>query len=81
MTLTARQVQDRKAERQRQATAMAVQRQEANMALATNTCPACGRGVRTNLAITGWVQCEQFGSIGFRKDDNAPSCSWQGFTQ
>ena len=43
-------------------------------------CPMCGRGVRRNWSITGWIQCEQFGAVGFRADGSMPSCSWQGFT-
>ncbi len=54
---------------------------EARAALAANKCPCCGRGVRLNLSITGWVQCDQFGAPGFRKDRNAPGCDWQGFTR
>lgn len=52
---------------------------EAGAALAANKCPQCGGGVRRNLALTGWVQCEQFGAVGFRKDASKPACSWQGF--
>lgn len=53
---------------------------EAQKAEETNCCPLCGRGVRRNLALTGWVQCEQHGDGHFRKDPAAPRCSWQGFT-
>jgi hypothetical protein len=48
-------------------------------ALRLNCCPLCGKTVRRNLALTGWVQCSQYGSVGFRADDSQPSCSWQGF--
>lgn len=41
-------------------------------------CPLCGRAVRHNLALTGWVQCQGYGAEGFRT--GAP-CEWQGFTQ
>ena len=44
-------------------------------------CPYCGSGLRHNLSIAGWIQCEQFGADGFRKDDSKPSCSWQGFVK
>jgi len=54
---------------------------EAAEALRTNTCPTCGRKVRRNLSLTGWVQCEQFGAPAFRKDSTAAPCDWQGFTQ
>jgi hypothetical protein len=43
------------------------------------SCPQCGAGVHRNWAITGWFQCDQYGSDGFRKDDAKPACSWQGF--
>lgn len=60
---------------------MAEQRAEAAQALHANTCPRCGRGVRRNPSLTGWVQCEQYGAEGFRKDATQPACGWQGFTQ
>lgn len=44
-------------------------------------CPTCGAGLRYNGSITGWWQCEQYGSVGFRKDANKPACSFQCFTQ
>jgi len=47
--------------------------------IADGKCPRCGRGLRRNLAITGWIQCEQFGAEGFRADDSQPSCSFQTF--
>lgn len=59
---------------------MAAAKAEAGKALAENRCPCCGKGVRQNLALTGWVQCEQFGAPTFRKDSSLPSCDWQGFT-
>lgn len=37
-------------------------------------------GVRQNLALTGWVQCDGYGAEGFRKAGSKP-CAWQGFTQ
>jgi hypothetical protein len=40
-------------------------------------CPDCGSGLKQNLSITGWWQCEQFGAAGFRMDDNKPSCDFQ----
>jgi hypothetical protein len=54
---------------------------EAQDALRSNCCPTCGRKVTRNLSITGWVQCSQFGAVGFRADANAAPCGWQGFTQ
>lgn len=43
----------------------------------SGVCPQCGAGIRRNLAITGWYQCEQYGAEGFRKDSAKPSCSFQ----
>lgn len=57
---------------------MAAQQAEAVLA-ATKGCPTCGRPVRRNLAITGWIQCEQYGAVGFRADGALPACSYQGF--
>lgn len=44
-------------------------------------CPDCGKGLKLNLSLAGWWQCEQFGAEGFRKDSSKPACSWQGFTE
>lgn len=47
--------------------------------VAIGKCPLCGAGLRRNLSLTGWWQCEQAGAVGFRKDASKPSCSWQTF--
>lgn len=47
----------------------------------TGCCPQCGNGLRQNLSITGWIQCDQYGTEGFRKDSTKPACSYQGFTE
>jgi uncharacterized protein (DUF983 family) len=44
-------------------------------------CPSCGAGLVLNRSISGWVQCEQYGTEGFRKDSTKPSCSYQGFME
>lgn len=49
--------------------------------VASGRCPTCGAGLRRNLSLAGWWQCEQLGAEGFRKDASKPSCSWQGFTE
>ena len=67
-------------EKKRMAERIAAAHAEALAAWNSNRCPECGRGIRRNLALSGWVQCEQYGAEGFRKDPNAPSCDWQGFT-
>lgn len=53
---------------------------EAKRIVSAGKCPQCGAGLRHNLAITGWWQCEQYGTVGFRKDSSKPSCSFQTFT-
>jgi uncharacterized protein (DUF983 family) len=54
---------------------------EVRAVVLSGVCPRCGSGLRRNLSLTGWWQCEQFGADGFRKDDAKPSCHWQGFTE
>lgn len=54
---------------------------ETRAIVASGKCPCCGSGIRRNLAITGWYQCEQYGAEGFRKDSSKAPCSWQGFTE
>ena len=53
---------------------------ETQRVVASGQCPRCGRGLRRNLALAGWWQCEQYGAEGFRKDPAAAPCGWQGFT-
>ncbi len=54
---------------------------ETSAIVASGSCPNCGSGLRRNLAIAGWWQCEQFGAETHRKDATKPSCNWQGFTE
>lgn len=54
---------------------------EAQAIVSTGTCPTCGCGLKRNLSISGWWQCEQFGSDGFRKDSSKPQCGFQTFTE
>jgi hypothetical protein len=54
---------------------------EAQAVVATGRCPLCGSGLRRNLSLTGWVQCEQVGAVGFRKDAARPACGFQVFTE
>lgn len=55
-------------------------RAEAVRVVQSGKCPTCGAGLRRNLALSGWYQCEQYGAEGFRKDSAKPSCSFQCFT-
>lgn len=59
---------------------MEATRKETEAVVASGKCPTCGGGLRQNLALAGWWQCEQKGAEGFRKDSSKPSCDWQGFT-
>lgn len=57
----------------------AAARAEVAAIVAKGVCPCCGSGLHRNLALTGWWQCDRFGSPGFQKVAG-PACSWQGFT-
>ena len=54
---------------------------EANAIVATGVCPVCGKKLKRNYSLTGWWQCEQFGSEQFRKYPELPSCNFQIFTE
>lgn len=56
-------------------------RAEAIRVVTSGVCPYCGAGLRRNLAIAGWYQCQQFGADGFRKDSTKSACSFQCFTE
>ena len=60
---------------------MAKIHEEARRIVAKGKCPDCGAGFKRNLALAGWVQCEQVGADGFRKDSDKPSCNFQTFTE
>ena len=51
--------------------------------VATGVCPQCGTGLRRNLSMAGWWQCDALGEPSFRRPENRakPACSWQGFTE
>lgn len=70
----------RKAERAASDARIAAQQAETRAVVASGVCPKCGCGLRSNLSLSGWIQCEQLGAIGFRKDASRPACSWEGFT-
>ncbi len=71
----------RKAEKAAHIARMAALHAAAQAVVKTGKCPCCGAGLRRNLSLTGWWQCEQYGSEGFRKDSSKPACSWQAFTE
>jgi hypothetical protein len=70
-----RQLRDEIAKQDR----IAAEKTRVRDAYEANACPQCGRPVRLNLSLTGWVQCSQFGAEQFRADPKQPPCSWQGF--
>lgn len=80
MAMTIQERRALKAERVAAQERMAARNLEARTALHSNTCPSCKGNVHRNLALTGWVQCDGFGAVGFRKNPNAMPCNWQGFT-
>lgn len=45
------------------------------------TCPDCGCGLRRNLSMTGWFQCNALGAVGFQTGDGIgkPACNFQFF--
>ncbi len=47
----------------------------------TGICPQCGEPLRRNMSMTGWWQCSQYGSVGFRAAAEKPACSFQCFTE
>lgn len=49
--------------------------------VATGKCSECGSGLRRNLSLKGWWQCEQLGAPAFRARPEQPPCSWQAFTE
>ena len=55
--------------------------EKARTIVRSGVCPICGAGLRRNLSITGWWQCSQYGSAGFRRDGVKPECSFQTFTE
>lgn len=69
-----------KAEKTAQVTKATARREEAIRIVSGGVCPCCGAGIRRNLSMAGWYQCQQYGAPGFRKDANKPSCGWQTFT-
>lgn len=78
--MTKAERQRRKEEQEQSKTRIAAAHAKAAAALRANKCPRCGRAVRRNLSLSGWVQCSQFGAAQFRADANLPPCDWQGFT-
>jgi ribosomal protein L37AE/L43A len=68
---------ERRAQQIRRAAALA----ETEAVVARGKCPQCGSGLRRNLALSGWWQCEQYGATSYRARPDDPSCSWQGFTE
>lgn len=81
MAMTLQEKRDRRAENKAQIERMNAAKAETRRIVAAGVCPTCAGKLRRNLALTGWYQCEQLGTEGFRKDASKPSCNWQGFTE
>jgi hypothetical protein len=71
----------KQAQLKEQAARIEAAKQATREIVASEKCPKCGGGLKRNLSLTGWWQCEQFGAVGFRKDAAKPACEWQGFTE
>lgn len=71
----------RRAEREAQKARLEAARAEARRVVATGACPRCGSKLRYNGSLTGWWQCSQYGSEGFRADGTRASCPFQCFTE
>lgn len=76
--MTSRQIKN--AERKARAERIAKAQADTLAVVETGRCPVCGSGLKRNLAIKGWWQCEQYGDGHFRARPAEPGCSWQGFT-
>ena len=77
--MSVKKLNDRKAQQARMTAAKA----EAQRIVATGVCPACGTGLRRNLALAGWWQCDAFGLPQFRRPEHRdlPACNFQCFTE
>lgn len=60
---------------------MAALHGKAQRIVATGKCPDCGAGLRRNVALSGWWQCEQYGAESYRARPQGPQCSFQTFTE
>ena len=80
MAMTREERALRKAKKQEDASRNAKRIAEAQAIARSGKCPQCESPLRNNLALTGWVQCSQYGADSFRKDSSKPSCDFQCFT-
>ena len=79
MNTTKKTRSEKKAEQIAHKSRMDRLRAEVQSVVDTGICPCCGAKLRRNISLSGWWQCEQYGSEGFRKNSALPACSWQGF--
>lgn len=79
MTRAEKAAETRRRNRESKARIAAAKAETARV-VATGRCPKCGSGLRRNLALTGWWQCEQLGAETHRKRPADAPCEWQGFT-
>jgi hypothetical protein len=49
--------------------------------LVGRVCPVCGCGLRRNMSMTGWWQCNALGAVGFQTGDGIGKtpCHFQFF--
>jgi hypothetical protein len=71
------------ADRKASAARIAAQQAATRAVVATGVCPECGTGLRRNLSLAGWWQCDALGLAQFRRPENRDKagCNWQGFTE
>lgn len=81
MTERAQRMAAKRAERAASAARIAAAQAETRRVVESGKCPTCGSGLKRNLSISGWWQCEQLGAETHRARPQEPSCSWQGFTR
>lgn len=81
MAMTKQERGERRAAQAASIARMEAARAQVRAVVAGGVCPQCGCGLRRNLSMSGWWQCQQFGAEQFRKDATKPSCNWQGFTE
>ena len=70
----------KKAAREASKARIAQAQAETRAVVESGACPICAQGLRRNLSLTGWWQCEGYGAPGFRKA-GSKECGWQGFTE
>ena len=85
MAMSLEEKRARRAKRKESANRCREAREKAQKIVSTGVCPVCGGGISRNLSLSGWWQCNSFGSDGFREDgkkaSEKPPCGFQCFTE